>query len=180
MCQNCEKNSIEQCYFTLWRHYDASGLCSLATSRTAAGHRRTAPYRVPRPALARRSARYGPPCVAPPPSPTPGAPRAARAMARPRRPRHFCSAAAAHWWPPRPNLHHQSIEGKANRTPCPLVCLPKPHLAAGEHATTVGVRCGKPRAHLWRFKNSRGLCRRKFDYVSVIFIFICINPLNTS
>jgi hypothetical protein len=26
----------------------------------------------------------------------------------------------------------------------------------------------------------QSMCRRKFDYISVIFIFICINPLNTS
>jgi uncharacterized membrane protein len=26
----------------------------------------------------------------------------------------------------------------------------------------------------------QSMCRRKFDYISVIFIFICINPLNAN
>jgi hypothetical protein len=26
----------------------------------------------------------------------------------------------------------------------------------------------------------QSMCRRKFDYISIIFIFICINPLNAS
>jgi hypothetical protein len=34
----------------------------------------------------------------------------------------------------------------------------------------------------WFFRLVLGqsMCRRKFDYISVIFIFICINPLNDS
>jgi hypothetical protein len=34
----------------------------------------------------------------------------------------------------------------------------------------------------WSFRLVLGqnMCRRKFDFISVIFIFICINPLNAS
>jgi hypothetical protein len=34
----------------------------------------------------------------------------------------------------------------------------------------------------WFFRLVLGhsMCRRKVDYISVIFIFMCINPLNTS
>jgi hypothetical protein len=34
----------------------------------------------------------------------------------------------------------------------------------------------------WFFRLVLGqsMCRRKLDYISIIFIFMCINPLNTS
>jgi hypothetical protein len=78
------------------------------------------------------------------------------------RPRCHCSAASARRRHLRPSLRRQSISSESNRTPCPLICLTKPHLTAGESATAVGVRCGKPRAHLWTFKSSRGLSAYRF------------------
>jgi hypothetical protein len=33
---------------------------------------------------------------------------------------------------------------------------------------------------LFRIVLDQSMCRRKFDFISVIFILICINPLNTS
>jgi hypothetical protein len=78
------------------------------------------------------------------------------------RPRCHCSAAAARRRHLRSSLRRQSISSESNRTPCPLVCLPKSHLTAGERTTAVGVRCGKPRVHLWTFKSSRGLSAYRF------------------
>jgi hypothetical protein len=42
----------------------------------------------------------------------------------------------------RPILLHQSIAGEPNFTSLSLVCLPVPHLAAGEHAAAVGSKGG--------------------------------------
>jgi hypothetical protein len=58
------------------------------------------------------------------------------------RPRLRCSAGAAHRRHPRPILLHQSFTGEPNRRFPSLVCLPVPHLAAGELAIAVGSKGG--------------------------------------
>jgi hypothetical protein len=40
-----------------------------------------------------------------------------------------------------------------------------------------GYRCV---CWFFRLVLGQSMCRRKFDFISVIFILICINPLNTS
>jgi hypothetical protein len=48
----------------------------------------------------------------------------------------------------RTSLRRQSISSESNRTPCSLVCLPEPHLTAGERATAVRVWWGRLRAQM--------------------------------
>jgi hypothetical protein len=52
------------------------------------------------------------------------------------------AAAAARRQLSRPILLHQSIAGEPNCISPSLVCLPVPHLAAGEHAAAVGSKGG--------------------------------------
>jgi hypothetical protein len=54
-------------------------------------------------------------------------------------PRRLCSAAGVRRGPPRPNLHHQSIEGKANRNPMPFVCLRRTHITGGGLPSAIEV-----------------------------------------
>jgi hypothetical protein len=58
---------------------------------------------------------------------------------------------------PQSNLHHQSIAGKANCTPCPLVCLTSPPASAPPPSGTVGEN----RGHICEDLKIPGACMHK-------------------
>jgi hypothetical protein len=84
--------------------------------------------------------------------------------------RRGCLATGHHRVVPRPSLQHQSTPNESNRTPNSFVCLPGPHLAAGERATVVGVRLGRAEGTSVNLQILQGVCKKFLHSLSVLAV----------